>query len=321
MNKQVDDSNRIKRTLVSVLTSLTRKSIEEAGIVPYLVEQDKLVDLLIKNPDSYQSMLIDGRVDNDSDSTGKMIIKEDILAELDEFKNLDQFDLSFDQMMDEESARIPVFNQVTAMARMFAAYTSNVLTIFDEEYASFLRRYRLALQAAGQELRPVELNKDDFADLERAAKTRLVQGNFITAFAYDRLFNPEVIKPHIIHFPSTDFSLGKRLIESAPKDAAFFTELIKFLVRACYISENQWFDLLSCLIQLAEADPHKFRRTLLVHWIEQDSVFCCNLLQETYDSLRWWTSNQRKDAIEKTLSAIARREFSLLGLKPKWNEE
>ncbi len=316
-----DESNRIKRTLVAVIISLTRKSIEEAAVVPYVMEQDKLVDLFLQNPASYRNFLANGGLGGQSNSEGRMIVKENILAELGEFKSMDQFDLSFDRMMDQEEARIPVFNQVTMLTRMFSAYVSNVVTVFEEEYNNFLRRYRQAIQAAGQELRAIELGNDDLADLERAAKTRFVQGEFLGAFAYDRIFNPEVLKDDVLLFPQTSYSLGRRLIETAPKDAAFFTELIKFLLRASYISHNLWFDLLAHLIQLAESDPHKFRRTLLVHWIEQDSVFCCNLLQETYDALRWWTSNQRKNAIERTLTSIARGEISLTGLKPKWNEQ
>jgi len=305
---------------VAVIISLTRKSIEEAAIVPYVVEQDKLVDMFLQNPGSYQNIVMQGRFEGGGSSDGKTIVKEDILSELDEFKSLDQFDLSFDRMMDQEQVRIPVFSQVTALVRMFSAYVSNVMTVFEEEYNSFLRRYRHALHAAGQELHPIELGNEDLTDLERAAKARLVKGEFIGAFAYDRIFNPEVMKEQVIRFPQKNYSLGKRMIETAPKDSAFFTELIKFLLRCCYISHNLWFDLLAHMIYLAENEPQKYRRTLLVHWIEQDSVFCCNLLQETYDSLRWWTSNQRKDAIEKTLTGIARGEVSLLGLKPKWEE-
>jgi len=316
-NNLSEESNRIKRTMVSVITSLTRKSIEEAGVVPYVVEQDKLVDLLINNPDRYQDIVLGGKVDETVTGQGIMIVKEDILQELGEFKGLDAFDLSFDRMMDQESVRLPVFAQINSQCRMFAAYVSNMITIFEEEYANFLRRYRQALHAAGQELRLVKLDLEDLSDLEKAAKARMVDGKFLTAIAYDRLFNPEVMREQILQFPRSDYSLARRMIENAPKDVAFSTELIKFLVRACYISQNQWFDLLAILIELAEADPKRYRRSQLVHWIEQDSVFCCNLLQETYDSLRWWKAGQRKDAIENSLTRIARGEYSLADLKPK----
>lgn len=308
-----NETIRIKRNLVAVITSLVRKSIEEAAIVPYVMEQDKLVDLFLQNSNSFQDFLGKGVLDGQSSFAEKKIVQADILAELDEFKSMDQFDLSFDRMADQEQARNPVFSRLTLLARMFSAYVSNVVAVFEEEYHNFLQRYRQAFQVAGQELHPVELGNDDLADMERAAKTRFVQGEFIGAFAFDRIFNPEVLKEEVLLFPHASYSLGRRMIENAPKDSVFFAELIKFLLRASYISHNLWFDLLAHLIQLAETDPHKFRRCLLVHWIEQDSVFCCNLLRETFESLRWWTSTQRKDAIERALTSIARGEISLMG--------
>jgi hypothetical protein len=125
------------------------------------------------------------------------------------------------------------------------------------------------------------------------------------------------MKELIVQFPSRDYSLAHRLIQNAPKDVVFFTELIKFILRACYISQDLWFHLFVHLVELADEDPKKFRRSLLVHWIEQDSVFCCNFLQETYDGLRWWTSNQRKDAIENMLERVVRKEYALATTKLK----
>jgi hypothetical protein len=181
------------------------------------------------------------------------------------------------------------------------AYISNIITTFEKSYEQFLDRYRQSMQGMSQKVDVVQITWDDLGGVRQAAESMLAGGEFIQSFSLGRLLDPEVIASDLIHFPSADDSLARLLLVNAPQDVDKFRRLAKFILRASYISHNHWQDIFQVLAELAEQDPQRYHREDLISLIEQDSVFCCNLLHMTYESLFSWTPEDRRLAIEQAL--------------------
>jgi hypothetical protein len=304
----MDDNRAIKEKLILVIINLIVRSIEEAKKVPYLVEQENLVDILINHPDIYQQMVLEGQLDGGGVPKGKTIVKLDILSELNEFEGLDRFDMTLEGMMVQDDQNSPIFNQINLLSKMFMAYISNIITTFEKSYEQFLDRYRQSMQGMSQKVDVVQITWDDLGEVRQAAESMLAGGEFIQSFSLGRLLDPEVIASNLIHFPSADDSLARLLLVNAPQDVDKFRRLAKFILRASYISHNHWRDIFHVLAELAEQDPQRYHREVLISLIEQDSVFCCNLLHMTYESLFSWTPEDRRLAIEQALTSNRKSE-------------
>ncbi len=74
-----------------------------------------------------------------------------------------------------------------------------------------------------------------------------------------------------------------------------------FILRVCYVSQGTWQDLFDMLVWLADREPDLCPKSLLIDKIEQDGVFCCNLLCESYAKLSKWPSVERRTAIENKI--------------------
>lgn len=297
----MSEQDRIREKLILVLINLISRAIEDARKVPYLMEQDNLVDILINNPDIYQQMVLDGQMEEEGMPTGKVVVKLDILSQMQEFELLDQYDMTLSGMAGQEESSSPVFNQINLLSKMFMAYISNMITTFEKSYEDFLERYRRTLRDAGQQVELVEISWDDLENVRKSAEGMLTSGHFIEAFSFDRLFDPDVVASDLIHFPVAEDTLARRLLLKPPPDVDQYRRLVKFILRACYISHNHWQDIFFALADLADQEPERYHRPLLIELIDEDSVFCCNLLHQTTESLLGWTAAQRQEAIEKAL--------------------
>jgi hypothetical protein len=184
---------------------------------------------------------------------------------------------------------------------MFMAYISNMITTFEKSYEDFLERYRRTLRDAGQKVELVEISWEDLGNVRKSAEGMLANGHYIEAFSFGRLFDPEVVASDLIHFPATEDTLARRLLLKSPSDIDQYRRLVKFILRVCYISHNHWQDIFCALADLAKQEPERYHRSLLIELIGEDSVFCCNLLHQTTESLLGWTAAQRQEAIEKAL--------------------
>jgi len=298
----MSEQDRIKEKLILVLINLISRAIEDARKVPYVMEQDNLVDILINNPDIYQQMVLEGQIEGDGMPTGKVVVKLDILSQMQEFELLDQYDMTLASMAGHQESSSPVFNQINLLSKMFMAYISNMITTFEKSYEDFLERYRRTMRDAGQPVELVEISWEDLKNVRKSAEGMLACGHFIEAFSFGRLFDPEVVASDLFHFPAADDSLAQMLLLKPPSDIDQYRRLVKFILRVCYISHNHWQDIFFTLADLAEREPERYRRPLLVEMIDQDSVFCCNLLHQTTESLLGWTPAQRQEAIEKALA-------------------
>jgi hypothetical protein len=105
-----------------------------------------------------------------------------------------------------------------------------------------------------------------------------------------------------VRLPASGYSFSRSLLQRASKDAGTYVALVKFLLRACYVSQGSWEDLLSTLLDIVSQDSGPSRRSMLIDGIEQDGIFCCNLLREPLATLRGWPPGERRAAIEKGLA-------------------
>lgn len=295
------DSQKNKEKLIRILVSLISRSIEEARKVPYLMEQDNLVDILISNPKLYQQMVLEGQIDPQGLSDGKVVVKLDILNEMAEFEGLNNYDMTFVGMVETSSEHSPIFHQIGLLSKMFMAYLSNLITIFEKSYEDFLERYRQTMREVSDSLPQVEVSWDDLEGVRRASKEMLVQGKFIQAFSIGRLLEPEVVGKDLILMTSVENSFNAHLLQILPSDLDLFDRLSRFILRASYISHNYWSDLFDTLVVRVCQDSRSLLRESLIQHIENDSVFCCNLLHETYENILAWRPGDIRKSIEKVL--------------------
>ncbi len=294
-------SGTVKDKLVQVILNLARRSIDEARKVPYWVEQDNVVDILINHPDLYKTLVSEGQLEGDGVPQGKMLVKLDILAEIEEFRSLDKQLVgawgSGQSKIDLES----VSSQVNSLTKLFLAYHGNMVAIFEKEYDHFLGRFRKTLDETEEELHPFLLDQSDFEEARQMAEAYLAEQRFIEAFSLGKLFHPDIIRNLLFQFPDPEYSLVEELIRESPKIEPAYSNLVRFILRACYLSHSLWCDLFVVLLKLVEQDPGLYHRQKILELVEQDIVFCCNLLHTTYDQLHSMSAEQRRAAIEASL--------------------
>ncbi len=227
--------------------------------------------------------------------------KLDALTELGQFEAIDGFDISFSRPVASDADLEPVLDLVNRLTRTFVVYIGNMVTIFEKEFQLLMERFRQSLQQGEIHLDAVELTPSDMAELEKEAAVYLDAGQFLQALSFDRLLRSEVITKELVILPSADYSFNKNLLKRGQKDADRFASLVKFILRACYISQGAWQDNFVTLVDLLYADEDVGRRSQLIDTIDQDGVFCCNLLRESFANLKKWSPTQRRAAIEKKL--------------------
>ena len=298
-------SGTVKDKLVRVVLNLARRSIDEARKVPYVVEQDNVVDLFINHPDLYQRLVAEGQLEGDGVPLGKMLVKLDILAEIEEFRSLDRYLVGINGSNHLESDLESLSSQVNSLTKLFLAFHGNMVAIFEREYDHFLERVQKSLDENDGKLQPLMLDQSDFEEVRRTAETYLVEQRFIEAFSLGKLFHPEIIKNLLFRFPQPEHSLIEDLIRESTRDEPTYYSLVKFILRASYLSHNLWSDLFSALLKLVDQDPGMYRRPMVLDILEQDLVFCCNLLHSSYDQLRTLSPEQRRTAVEASLHSTS----------------
>ncbi|MBZ5495542.1 MAG: hypothetical protein LAP85_04005 [Acidobacteriia bacterium] len=294
-------SQEVRQKLVMVIGNLVCRCIEEARKIPYILDQEQVVDLLVGNPAFFAELVRDEQHDRTEFSNDRLTAKLDAVAELGQFEALDAFDLSFSSPMDSDADLEPVMEQINKLTRTFVVYFGNMVTIFEKEFQLFMEKFRQSLQQAGMALRATELAPGDMQGLEKRAVACLRAGEFLQAFSFDRLLNSEVIAKELVSLPCSGYSLNRKLIKTAMEDERLCAGVLTFILRACYISQGNWQDLFATVIDLVGREPEVHRRTLLLERIERDGVFCCNLLCESFTNLKKWPPAERTAAIERSL--------------------
>jgi hypothetical protein len=298
----MQSSPEIRNKLVLVIGDLICRCIEEARKVPFILEQDQVVDILVANPDYFAKLVGEEQRDRTEYASDRLTAKLDAVIELGQFEALDAFDVSLAGHTGAEVDLDQVLRQVNQLTRTFAVYFGNIVTLFEKEFQLFTERFRQHLQQSGMTLRATELTPMDVTALAARAEAYLIGGHFLQAFSFDRVLSSQVITREVAVLPSPEYSLSRSLIRNALQDANLCTAFVKFLLRTCYISQGGWQDLFVILVDLVHEEPALFNKSALIDRIERDGIFCCNLLCDSLANLRALPSSDRRDAIDKRLN-------------------
>ncbi len=294
-------SRGVRRKLVLVIGNLIVRCIEEARRVPYVLDQDQVVDILVGNPAIFESLVQEEHRDRTEFASGRLTARLDALTELGQFEALDAFDFSFSGPAVSDADLAPVLDQINQLTRTFVVYVGNMVTIFEKEFRLLMNRFHRSLRQAGMELGRIDLEPDDLADLEKRATSYLVGGQFMQALSFERLLNSEIISREPITLPGEEYSFNRNLLKHSLVDASLFSEVAKFVLRASYVSQGSWQDNVVLLVTLVDQEAGASRRSILIDRVEQDGVFCCNLLHESFANLKKWPPLRRREAIEARL--------------------
>jgi hypothetical protein len=154
-----------------------------------------------------------------------------------------------------------------------------------------------------EKLPSISLNAKDLEGIRRTAEGYLAAQRYVEAFSLGELIHPEIVKDLLFQFSEAGYSLVEELIRGSPKIVTDYSGLVRFILRASYLSHNLWCDLFSGLMKLSEQDPQLYQRDLVLDLIEQDFVFCCNLLHIPYDEFCALRDAERSDAVRIRLNA------------------
>jgi len=303
-------AQEIRRKLILVIGNLICRCIEEARKIPYILDQEQVVNILVGNPSFFEKLVREEQRDRTAFSSASLTAKLDAISELGQFEALDAFEVSFSGPSSPSVDPDAILDQLNRLTRTFVVYHGNMVTIFEKEFQEFMEKFRSSLQQSGMSLRTTELTPSDMVGLEKRAEDYLTTGQFLQAFSFDRLLNSQVITKGLVSLPAAGYSLSRNLMETAVEDVVLFTKLVKFVLRVCYVSQGTWQDLFATLLDLVDQEPARHRRSLLIDRIEQDGIFCCNLLCESYAVLREWPAGERRTAIERGLERWRRKPAS-----------
>jgi len=232
----------------------------------------------------------------------RLTAKIDAVTELGQFEALNAFDTSFSGQIDSQADFEQVLNLINRLTRTFMVYSGNAVTIFEKEFQLFMEKFGRSLLQAGETLRVIELSPADMAGLEEKAEGYLCSGQFLQAFSFERLLNAQIITKELVRLPMSGESLKRKLVKRAMRDAGLRSSLVRFILRACYVSQGDWQELFDTLTELADQEPEICGRSFLTDLIEQDGIFCCNLLGDSFANLKRWPATERRSAIERKLA-------------------
>ncbi len=288
---------------MTVIGNMICRCIEDARRIPYILTQEQVIEILVENPMHFAELVRDEHYDGTMFSDERLTAKLDATAELGQLEALDGFDLSFAGRIAEGADLDAVLNLVNQLTRTFTVYTGNAITIFEKEFQLFMEKLRQSLLQSGMVLKTTDLTDEDIAGLESKAGTYLHAGQFLQAFLFDHMLHAQVITRELVILPPSARTFTLQFMRSALRDTSLRPSLLRFILRVCYVSQGAWTELFDKLVQLADAEPDLCPKIMLVDKIEQDGIFCCNLLCESFETLIQWSPAERRTAIENRIES------------------
>jgi len=302
--QSMDALPELKERLVLLIGSLLVRCLNEARRIPYILDREEVVDILIKNPSLFETLVLQEQISDAEFARDRLTAQIDALRELGQFESLDALSVSFSSDGGDSPLLDPVLSQITELSRNFVVYTSNALTIFEKKFELFMDRFRDSLEAAGIKMTVLELTPKDMGSLEERAGSYLDQGQFLQAFLFGRLLVSPVITRQLVTLPKSDYSFSRNLIRRGLINEGIRQPLVKFILRTSYVSQGGWHDLFSTLLNSVCEEPGPGGLSLLTTLIAQDPVFSCNLLCRTFPELARCNTRERSAAIEERLNLL-----------------
>ena len=292
-------ADEIRKKLAILIGQIISRCIDDARMIPTVLNRDEVVNLLIDDPARFQKLVHDEHASKSGLSKEDLTVKIDAVAELGKLDQIKELEQSFWDGPDVDLT--PIMDLTNQLTRTFAVFVGNAATLFDKAFEEFMDKFRQSLQKAGMSLKTFDFTLDDVAVLEEKAKSQLAAGDFLRAFTFERLLRSQIMMKQLVNLPATGFLLNENLIRSSLDDPQLFPELARFAIRVSYISQGAWDDLFAHLARLVSGMPDESRQEQLIHFIEQDVFFSCNLLCSSYAEIRQLTTDQRRLAIERGL--------------------
>jgi hypothetical protein len=293
-------SAEIRKKLAVLIGSLISRCIQEARMIPHILNREEVIDLLVADPALYEKLVLDEHTGKTEFSKADLTVRVDVAKELEKLDKIESFDRTFWDGPEVDLS--PILDLTNQLTRTFAVYLGNAATLFDREFEDFMNKFRQSLQRAGMTLKTVDFTLEDVAALETNAVSCLSAGEFLQAFTFDRLLSSQIMMKQVVILPSEGFALRENLVRHALEDPNLAPALIKFILRVCYISQGSWEDLFPILVKIIRDEPGLCSSARLLELIEQDIVFSCNLLCRSYAEIREWPAAERRLALERGLS-------------------
>jgi hypothetical protein len=294
-------SPEIRKKLALLIGDLICRCIREARMVPYVLNREEVINLLFDDPAQFEKLVHEEHAGQSEQSREDLTLNMDAAKEL---GKLDQIKIFEKPFWDGTEVDLdPILDMTNQLTRTFAVYLGNASTLFDKSFEEFMDKFRSSLQRAGLSLTSFDFEEDDTSLLESSAIAYLEAGEFLQAFTYDRLLTSQIMIKQVVNLPSKGFSLRKDLFRQAIVNTRLFSALIKFVLRVSYISHGAWDDLFTVLVKQVYNEPELYSPEKLIDAIEQDVIFSCNLLCNSYQEIRLWPEAQRRKAIESCLTS------------------
>jgi hypothetical protein len=292
-------SAEIRKKLATLIGHLISRCIYEARMIPTVLHREEVINILVDDPALFIKLVKDEHADKSEHSKEDLTVKLDAVSELGKLDSLEAFEKPF--WGDREVELDPILALTNQLTRTFAVYLGNASTLFDKSFEDFMFKFRQSLERAGLTIQAFDFTVEDTAEFEKAALSYLSSGEFLQTFIFDRLLSSQIMMKQVVNLPATGFSLRENLITRALEDPVLHTSLVKFILRVTYVSQGAWEDLFPTLVKLVYAETGLCDPAKLIDHIEQDIVFSCNLLCQSYPEIRLWTPIQRRQAIASSL--------------------
>jgi hypothetical protein len=296
-------SVEIRKKLATLIGHLISRCLDEARMIPTVLRREEVINLLVDDPALFEKLVHDEHADHSELSREDLTVKMDAVAELGKMDALKAFDEQF--WNGNEIELTPILDLTNQLTRTFAVYVGNAATLFDREFEEFMNKFRQSMQRAGMTIQAVDFDADDIAIFENTAVAYLDGSEFLQAFTFDRLLSSQIMMKQVVNLPPAGFALRENLIRRALKDPKLFSGAIKFVLRVSYISQGSWDDMVPLLLRLIRREPGLCSIAQLADYIEQDIVFSCNLLCNSYAEIRQWPAEKRRQTIESSLERYA----------------
>jgi hypothetical protein len=292
-------SAELRKKLATLIGNLLCRCIRDAGMIPYVLNRDEVINMLMDDPARFKKLVEDEQAGQSEYSKSDLTVKLDAAAELGKLDAIDAFEQSF--WDGREIDLNPILDLVNQLTRTFAVYAGNAATLFDKAFEDFMDKFRQSLQKSGMTIRTIDFTPDDSALIESNAMSYVTRGEFLQAFTYERLLTSQTMIKQVVNLPPEGISLREDLVRYSLNDPNLYVPLIKFVIRASYISHGDWGDLFTVLVRQVNEESSQCSPAKLIDLIEQDVVFMCNLLCRSYADIREWAPDQRRLAIEDSL--------------------
>ena len=209
-------SAEIRKKLAMLIGSLISRCIQEARMIPHVLNRDEVIDILVADPALYEKLVRDEHTGKTELSKEDLTVKVDVARELEKLDKIEAFDRSFWDGPDVDLS--PILDRTNQLTRTFAVYLGNASTLFDREFEDFMNKFRQSLQRSGMALKTVDFTLDDVAVLETNAVSYVSAGEFLQAFTFDRLLGSQIMIKQVVNLPGEGFALRENLIRHALQD-------------------------------------------------------------------------------------------------------